>query len=89
MAEPLSDLRDTTSHFCAGCGRVGCVAEWKQKAYDAADEIRQWREAVELMVCEIDGIQVGYDNGCKGAALMVGERMLGVDQAASDEQGQA
>jgi hypothetical protein len=44
------------------------------------DRIRELEEAIELMLCEVEGIEVGFENGCKGAALMVGQKALGIDE---------
>lgn len=44
-----------------------------------AAEVRALREAIDLMLAEIEGIDVGFENGCKAAALMVGQKALGLD----------
>lgn len=41
-------------------------------------EIDRLKEEIDLMLCEIDGIEVGFENGCKEAAIMVGKRALGL-----------
>jgi hypothetical protein len=48
----------------------------QRHADGTAAEVRLYREAIDLMLVEIEGIEVGYDNGCKGAAVMVGKDAL-------------
>ena len=49
-------------------------------AAKARDRVSDLEEAIELMLCEIEGIEVGFENGCKGAALMVAKKALGIDE---------
>lgn len=53
---------DTTPHYCAGCGRVGCVATWKDKAVARADEVELLREAL-IEIRDADPVDMALDPG--------------------------
>jgi hypothetical protein len=42
-------------------------------------------EAIDLMLCEIEGIEVGYENGCKATAIEVGQKALGLPLTSDEE----